>query len=143
MHTDTSLRGKTAFISGGSRGIGLEIGKRLAAEGANIVIAMQQVSTRHDGSRPTTIDGSVAGDAAGAGGQFNFSNSCRLRGVWIERDRLDARGLDIGAQRRRTVLRHDARRRRRLRFRRADPARRAASFRCRRTRRRTRHNTRC
>jgi beta-galactosidase len=38
------------------------------AKGANIVTAMQQVSTRHDGSRPTTIDGSVSGDAAGAGG---------------------------------------------------------------------------
>ncbi len=34
-----SLKGKTLFITGASRGIGLAIAKRCAAEGANIVIA--------------------------------------------------------------------------------------------------------
>lgn len=34
-----SLKDKTLFITGGSRGIGLEIAKRAAAEGANVVIA--------------------------------------------------------------------------------------------------------
>ena len=34
-----TLSGKTIFISGGSRGIGLEIAKRAAQDGANIVIA--------------------------------------------------------------------------------------------------------
>lgn len=34
-----SLVGRTAFITGGSRGIGLEIGKSLASRGANVVIA--------------------------------------------------------------------------------------------------------
>ncbi|SNX87291.1 uncharacterized protein MEPE_06001 [Melanopsichium pennsylvanicum] len=34
-----SLAGRTALITGGSRGIGLEIGKSLAARGANVVIA--------------------------------------------------------------------------------------------------------
>jgi citronellol/citronellal dehydrogenase len=33
------LKGKTLFISGGSRGIGLEIAKRCARDGANVVIA--------------------------------------------------------------------------------------------------------
>lgn len=33
------LKGRTAFISGGSRGIGLTIAKRFAADGANIVVA--------------------------------------------------------------------------------------------------------
>ncbi len=34
-----TLEGKTLFISGGSRGIGKEIGLRAARDGANIVIA--------------------------------------------------------------------------------------------------------
>ena len=34
-----NLHGKTLFISGGSRGIGLAIAKRAAADGANIIIA--------------------------------------------------------------------------------------------------------
>lgn len=34
-----NLEGKTIFVSGGSRGIGLEIAKRCAADGANLVIA--------------------------------------------------------------------------------------------------------
>jgi citronellol/citronellal dehydrogenase len=34
-----SLKGKTIFISGGSRGIGLAIAKRAAQDGANVVIA--------------------------------------------------------------------------------------------------------
>lgn len=39
MASDDSLRGKTVFITGGSRGIGLAIAKRVAAEGTNVVIA--------------------------------------------------------------------------------------------------------
>ena len=35
----SDLNGKTMFISGGSRGIGLAIAKRAAADGANIIIA--------------------------------------------------------------------------------------------------------
>ena len=34
-----TLKGKTLFITGGSRGIGLAIGKRAAADGANVAIA--------------------------------------------------------------------------------------------------------
>ncbi len=41
-----SLKGKTVFMSGGSRGIGLAIAKRFAKEGANIIIAAKTV-TRH------------------------------------------------------------------------------------------------
>jgi len=37
------------------------------AKGANIVTAMKEVATRHDGSRPTTIDGMINGEAAGSG----------------------------------------------------------------------------
>ena len=35
----SNLKGKTIFISGASRGIGLAIAKKAAADGANIVIA--------------------------------------------------------------------------------------------------------
>ena len=38
-----SLKGKTLFISGGSRGIGLEIALRAAADGANLAIAAKTV----------------------------------------------------------------------------------------------------
>jgi citronellol/citronellal dehydrogenase len=41
--TPMSLKGKTLFITGGSRGIGLAIGLKAAAEGANIVIAAKTV----------------------------------------------------------------------------------------------------
>jgi len=34
-----NLKGKTLFISGASRGIGLAIGKRAAKDGANVIIA--------------------------------------------------------------------------------------------------------
>src|SRR6187402_3737345 len=37
--TDMSLRGKTLFITGASRGIGLAIGLRAARDGANVAIA--------------------------------------------------------------------------------------------------------
>src|ERR1700749_55676 len=38
MSHATSLQGKTMFISGASRGIGLAIAKRAAADGANIAL---------------------------------------------------------------------------------------------------------
>lgn len=40
---NNSWKGKTAFISGASRGIGLAIAKRLASAGANIIIAAKTV----------------------------------------------------------------------------------------------------
>ena len=38
------LKGRVLFITGGSRGIGLEIGKRAAKDGAKIVLAAKQQS---------------------------------------------------------------------------------------------------
>ena len=39
------LKGKTLFITGGSRGIGLAIAKRAAADGANIVVAAKPITS--------------------------------------------------------------------------------------------------
>ena len=39
-----TLQDKTIFMSGGSRGIGLEIAKKCAANGANIAIAAKTAS---------------------------------------------------------------------------------------------------
>lgn len=63
MHT---LRDKTVFITGASRGIGREVALRLAREGAKIVITGKTVSA-HD-KLPGTIH-SVAEEVVQAGGQ--------------------------------------------------------------------------
>ena len=44
----TNLSGKTLFVSGGSRGIGLAIAKRAAQDGANIVIAAKTKEPHQD-----------------------------------------------------------------------------------------------
>ncbi len=51
--SDKPLKGKTLFITGASRGIGLAIGKRAAQDGANIVIAAK--SKRKHPKLPGTI----------------------------------------------------------------------------------------
>jgi citronellol/citronellal dehydrogenase len=61
-----SLRGKTLFITGASRGIGLAIGKRAAADGANVVIAAK--TTDPNPKLPGTIF-SAAEEIRAAGGQ--------------------------------------------------------------------------
>jgi citronellol/citronellal dehydrogenase len=66
MTAPTSLAGKTLFITGGSRGIGLAIAERAAREGANIVIAAKTVDPH------PKLEGTIysAGDAIEkAGGQ--------------------------------------------------------------------------
>ncbi len=61
-----TLKGKTLFITGASRGIGLAIGKRAAADGANVVIAAK--TTDPNPKLPGTIY-SAAGEIEAAGGQ--------------------------------------------------------------------------
>ncbi|MEC7121294.1 MAG: NAD(P)-dependent oxidoreductase [Pseudomonadota bacterium] len=61
-----SLKGRTVFITGGSRGIGRALALRCAQDGANIIIAAKSV-TPHP-----TLDGtiySVAAEIEAAGGQ--------------------------------------------------------------------------
>jgi citronellol/citronellal dehydrogenase len=64
--TPMSLQGKTLFITGASRGIGLAIGKRAAADGANVVIAAK--TTEPNPKLPGTIF-SAADEVRAAGGQ--------------------------------------------------------------------------
>ena len=60
----SSLKGKTLFITGASRGIGLEIGLRAARDGANVVIAAK--SNVPNPKLPGTIhDAAKAIEAAG------------------------------------------------------------------------------
>ncbi|MEM9207786.1 MAG: NAD(P)-dependent oxidoreductase [Pseudomonadota bacterium] len=61
-----SLQGKTLFVTGGSRGIGLAIATRAAADGANVVIAAK-TSEPHP-KLPGTIH-TAAADIESAGGQ--------------------------------------------------------------------------
>jgi citronellol/citronellal dehydrogenase len=60
-----SLKGKTVFVSGGSRGIGLAIALRAAADGANIVVAAK--TTEPNPKLPGTIH-SAAQQIEQAGG---------------------------------------------------------------------------
>jgi len=61
-----SLAGKTLFITGASRGIGLEVSKRAAEDGANIVIAAK--TARKNPKLPGTIY-TAAEEIEAAGGQ--------------------------------------------------------------------------
>ena len=61
-----SLKGRTLFITGGSRGIGLAIALRAAADGANVVIAAKTVEPNP--RLPGTIH-SAAREIEAAGGQ--------------------------------------------------------------------------
>ena len=61
-----TLAGKTIFISGGSRGIGLAIGLRAARDGANIAIAAK--TSKPHPSLPGTI-GTAAQQIEEAGGR--------------------------------------------------------------------------
>lgn len=62
----TTLRGKTLFITGGTRGIGLAIALRAARDGANIAIAAK--TDKQHPILPGTLDTSVA-EIERAGGQ--------------------------------------------------------------------------
>jgi len=64
--TTRTLKGQTLFITGASRGIGLAIAKRAAADGANIVIAAKTAETNP--KLPGTIH-SAAAEIEAAGGK--------------------------------------------------------------------------
>jgi citronellol/citronellal dehydrogenase len=70
-----SSKGKTAFISGGSRGIGLAIAERLAADGVNIAIAAKTVTA--DPRLPGTIH--TAAEAIEKAGGKALPLQCDIR----------------------------------------------------------------
>ena len=55
----TSLKGKTLFISGGSRGIGLAIALRAARDGANVALLAK--TDTPDPRLPGTVHSAAAG----------------------------------------------------------------------------------
>jgi citronellol/citronellal dehydrogenase len=63
---EANLKGRTLFITGASRGIGLAIAKRAAADGANIVLVAK--TTEPNPKLPGTLF-SAAEEIAAAGGQ--------------------------------------------------------------------------
>src|SRR6187402_1819319 len=81
MHANDSLAkkmnlaGKTIFISGGSRGIGLAIVKRAAADGANVAIAAKTVEPNP--KLPGTIH-SAAEEVEAVGGKA-LAIACDIR----------------------------------------------------------------
>jgi citronellol/citronellal dehydrogenase len=66
MNTPTTLRGKTLFITGSSRGIGLAIAERAALDGANVVLIAK--TTEPNPKLPGTLY-SAAEAVEAAGGQ--------------------------------------------------------------------------
>ena len=70
-----NLKGKTIFITGASRGIGLEIGKRCAKDGANVVIAAK--TTEENPKLPGTIY-TAAKEIEAAGGKA-LALKCDIR----------------------------------------------------------------
>jgi 3-oxoacyl-[acyl-carrier protein] reductase len=90
MSVNTSLTGKTALVTGGSRGIGAGIARSLAEEGATVAVTYW--------SSPEAAEAVVADITAGGGKAFavhanNADSTAARQGV---RDAVDALGsLDI------------------------------------------------
>ena len=84
------LKDRTLFITGGSRGIGLAIAKRCAADGANIVIAAKTVEPNP--KLPGTIH-TAAAEIEAAGGQ------CLPLQVDIRDERQVADAVEAAAER--------------------------------------------
>ncbi|MCB9705874.1 MAG: NAD(P)-dependent oxidoreductase [Myxococcales bacterium] len=96
MQADTTLAGKTLFITGASRGIGLAIAKRAARDGANIVIAAKTAEPHP--KLPGTIY-TAAEEIEAAGGKalplvVDIRDDARVAGA-IEEAVARFGGLDI------------------------------------------------
>jgi len=92
----TALKGKTLFITGGSRGIGLAIGLRAARDGANIAIAAKTVEPHP--KLPGTIF-TAAREIEAAGGralpiQVDIRDETEVHGA-VEKTVAEFGGIDI------------------------------------------------
>jgi citronellol/citronellal dehydrogenase len=81
----SNLKGKTLFITGASRGIGLAIGKRAAADGANVVVAAKTAEANP--KLPGTIF-SAAAEIEAAGGKA-LPIQCDIRDEASVRDAVE------------------------------------------------------
>ena len=87
-----SLAGKTLFITGGSRGIGLAIAKRAAVDGANIIIAAK-TSEPHP-TLPGTIH-TAAAEIEEAGGKA-LPLVCDIRDEKAVKDAVEKGASEFG-----------------------------------------------
>jgi citronellol/citronellal dehydrogenase len=88
----TSLLGKTLFVTGGSRGIGLAIAKRAAVDGANIIIAAK-TSEPHP-TLPGTIH-TAAAEIEEAGGKA-LPLVCDIRDEKAVKDAVEKGASEFG-----------------------------------------------
>jgi NAD(P)-dependent dehydrogenase (short-subunit alcohol dehydrogenase family) len=77
-----TLKGKTALVTGGSRGIGRAIGEKLAAEGARVVINY----ARNQRPARKVVSAVMAQGGEAVAIQADFSKAA----VWCERSRNDS-----------------------------------------------------
>jgi citronellol/citronellal dehydrogenase len=88
----TNLKGKTLFVSGASRGIGLEIAKRAAKDGANIILAAKTAEAHP--KLPGTIY-TAADEIIEAGGQA-LPLVCDIRDETKVRDAVNSGVEEFG-----------------------------------------------
>ena len=87
----TKLQGKIAVVTGASKGIGAEIARRLAADGAAVVV---NYSSSRDGADKVVADITKAGGRAVAV-QANVANPDDVKRLFAETDKAFGGKLDI------------------------------------------------
>src|SRR4029077_9890195 len=93
IFTPMSLKGKTLFITGGSRGIGLAIALSAARDGANVAIAAKTVEPHP--KLPGTIHSAAAAIEEAGGGALPIA--CDIRDEAAVQAAVDATVARFGA----------------------------------------------